>query len=202
MFAAVLFDLDNTLIDRDRAFRALVRASLPFGGEVLDELVALDGGGYGERGALFRRWSELGGGRLDSQQFALAIASHVRPQGDLLRALRMLSDLAPLAIISNGGVAGQMAKWRAAGLDAVVPRDRVWVSEAVGLRKPDPAIFQLACTSLNVAPRDCLYVGDQPRIDIAGAQAAGMSTRLTTSPLRPQCILRLGRSILNVECKS
>lgn len=50
------------------------------------------------------------------------------------------------------------------------------VSEAVGLRKPDPRIFQLALERLNSRPEKSLFVGDNPEADIAGARRAGLRT--------------------------
>ena len=61
----------------------------------------------------------------------------------------------------------------------------------MGIEKPDPAIFQLACAAMNVQPQDCLYVGDQPRIDIEGAAAAGLSTLLASSPLTPEDVSQI-----------
>ena len=42
-------------------------------------------------------------------------------------------------------------------------------------RKPDPAPLLLAARELNVAPAQCVYVGDAPR-DIEAGRAAGMKT--------------------------
>ena len=50
------------------------------------------------------------------------------------------------------------------------------ISEAEGLRKPDPAIFLRAADWLHVEPSQCLFVGDNPVVDILGAHAAGMRT--------------------------
>ena len=44
----------------------------------------------------------------------------------------------------------------------------------VGHAKPDGAIFQLACERLGIAPARALMVGDNPKHDVAGAQAAGI----------------------------
>jgi putative hydrolase of the HAD superfamily len=53
--------------------------------------------------------------------------------------------------------------------------DDVVISAAVGLRKPDPAIWQLACQRLDVAPERCVFVDDlQRNLDVAS------SLRMTT----------------------
>ncbi|MGH9026366.1 MAG: HAD family hydrolase [Acidimicrobiia bacterium] len=47
-------------------------------------------------------------------------------------------------------------------------------SGAVGVTKPDPAIFAIALDALGVAPDRTWYVGDMPAIDVVGARAAGL----------------------------
>jgi putative hydrolase of the HAD superfamily len=48
-------------------------------------------------------------------------------------------------------------------------------SAEVGLHKPDPRIFELACERLGVAPREAAHVGDHYYADIVGASAVGMN---------------------------
>ena len=59
--------------------------------------------------------------------------------------------------------------------------DDVVFSCAVGLRKPDPRIYRLACERLGVEPKDCLFVGDGANDELAGAERVGM---------KAVCILR------------
>lgn len=51
-------------------------------------------------------------------------------------------------------------------------------STVAGVRKPDPAIFSLACRSLGVPPEATLVAGDSPTKDIAPATALGCRTAL------------------------
>jgi HAD superfamily hydrolase (TIGR01509 family) len=62
--------------------------------------------------------------------------------------------------------------------------DDVVLSCAVGLSKPDPRIYELACERLRVGPRDCLFVGDGANDELAGAERVGM---------RAVCVLPPGR---------
>lgn len=50
----------------------------------------------------------------------------------------------------------------------------VIASADVGLRKPDPRIFELACTRLGVEPARSVHVGDHLYADVLGARAAGL----------------------------
>jgi len=47
-------------------------------------------------------------------------------------------------------------------------------SAACGHRKPSPAIFRHASSALGIAPGELAHVGDSPKEDCAGAEAAGM----------------------------
>lgn len=49
-------------------------------------------------------------------------------------------------------------------------------SEAIGIRKPDPAIFNLSCLQLKTSAEHCVFIGDNEIADIQGAQKAGMKT--------------------------
>ena len=64
--------------------------------------------------------------------------------------------------------------------------DDVVLSCAVGLSKPDPRIYRLACERLDVSPEDCLFVGDGANDELAGAERVGM---------RAVCILPPGRDV-------
>ena len=45
---------------------------------------------------------------------------------------------------------------------------------AVGLKKPDPRIYQMATEQLKVKPEDCLYIGDGSSQELTGALKIGM----------------------------
>ena len=49
---------------------------------------------------------------------------------------------------------------------------------SVGMSKPEPRIYELACEGLGVRPQDCLYVGDGGYYELAGAQRVGMDAVL------------------------
>jgi putative hydrolase of the HAD superfamily len=51
-------------------------------------------------------------------------------------------------------------------------------SADVGLHKPDPRIFEVACQHLGVSASEAVHVGDHHYADVAGAMAAGMTAVL------------------------
>jgi putative hydrolase of the HAD superfamily len=54
--------------------------------------------------------------------------------------------------------------------------DAVVVSDALGLRKPHPRIFEAVMARLDVGPGEVLHVGDSLRADVGGAAALGIRT--------------------------
>ena len=44
----------------------------------------------------------------------------------------------------------------------------------VGWRKPAAPIFQACLDRLGARPQECIFVGDNPRWDVAGPRAVGM----------------------------
>ncbi|MGC4903097.1 HAD family hydrolase [Micromonospora echinospora] len=82
-----------------------------------------------------------------------------------------------LALISNA--TSETAEAWAAG--PLARRFDVAVfSCAVGLAKPDPAIYRTAAERLGVAPAECVYVGDGADGELAGAAVVGMTVLRTT----------------------
>jgi len=55
--------------------------------------------------------------------------------------------------------------------------DETVISGDVGLHKPQPEIYELACERLGVEPADCVFVDDL-RENVAGAEAVGMEAIL------------------------
>lgn len=81
-----------------------------------------------------------------------------------------------LGLISNGKTPFQENNFQALGLSEYF--SCVLVSEAVGLRKPQAEIFKMACQQLNVLPEQCIMIGDNEIADIQGAKNIGMQTIL------------------------
>ena len=44
----------------------------------------------------------------------------------------------------------------------------------VGVKKPNPRIYKMACASLGVLPEECIYVGDGDSMELEGAKHVGM----------------------------
>jgi putative hydrolase of the HAD superfamily len=85
-----------------------------------------------------------------------------------------------LAVVSNTPWGSPGHLWREEldrlGIAGMV--DAMFFCCDVGWRKPDERIFQHVFSSLGVGPEECLFVGDDPRWDVAGPQRVGMDAVL------------------------
>lgn len=128
--------------------------------------------------AAFRRLIASDGSPHDAVADALAgryiegANRYMRLFPEVADALTRLRSRFKLGLISNGLVRDQRAKIESAAIADCF--DVIVISEAVALRKPDPAIFDYALERLDTRPARALYAGDNPEHDIAGARAAGM----------------------------
>ncbi|MSO31590.1 MAG: HAD family hydrolase [Ilumatobacteraceae bacterium] len=72
---------------------------------------------------------------------------------------------------------------RASALSAVMNRfDVIVESSKVGVRKPEPRFYELACEMLNVAPTECVFLDDLG-INLKPAAAMGMRTIKVIDPV-------------------
>ena len=200
---AVLFDLDDTLVDARGSWRAGFAEAIT---ELHARSPALQRLGpptaiYDEH---FRRYSEdahraAGFGewqaRFTVEAFGRLVTEHLGPDADLATQLlarylaavpghltlypdaepllEQLGARYPLGLISNGPSELQRPKIEMFALERHF--EVVVVSGELGVRKPDPAIFETALEALGVAPQRAVFIGDNPTDDIAGACASGLS---------------------------
>lgn len=191
---AVLFDLDRTLLDFDRAERlALREALLPLGlrcppstvaayRRINHELWAAYRRGETTQAALarerFRRLlREIGGDPRRASRLGESYLDRLSTRGDRLPGcrpvLRQLRRRYHLAAVTNGIDRVQRSRLVASGIGPFF--DTVVTSESCGFAKPDPRILRVALDELAVVPRHAVYVGDDPATDGAAARAAGVS---------------------------
>lgn len=102
-----------------------------------------------------------------------AIPRHQRLYPDALATLEAVGSRYPLGLVSNGPRGQQRAKVERMGLEGYF--ETVVISGEVGIRKPDPAIFRLALEALAVSAMGSVYVGDDPRHDVIGACDCGLA---------------------------
>ena len=91
---------------------------------------------------------------------------------ELLRALRERGT--KLGIVTNG--LSETHREKIALLQISEYFDAIFLSDEVGMVKPDPLLFAHACHTLGGAPARSAMVGDRYDRDIAGALEAGLYT--------------------------
>jgi putative hydrolase of the HAD superfamily len=101
----------------------------------------------------------------------------LRPYPDVPPVLARLSktDLVR-GIITSGLQVKQADKLLRLGLYGYFTPTAIFISDQIGISKPNPKLYQRACDEVGVRPDETLYVGDHPLQDIDPANALGMIT--------------------------
>jgi len=187
--SAVLFDLDETLFSRSASIRSFVeqqfseRALGRFAGlaTLCERFMELDARGSVPKTTVYRVITEEMGLPCDDEGQALfedyeanAWRHALAFEGMRELLLWLREDGRKIGIVSNGQTHIQLRSFLALNLDRLV--DTYLISETEECRKPDTEIFWRAARRLSVEPKDCIFVGDSPHADMAGARAAGMTT--------------------------
>ena len=94
---------------------------------------------------------------------------------DVLPVLERWSSRMPLVAVTNGN-----ADLRRIGLSHLFAG--VVSAHEMGCAKPDPRVFHAGCELTGCAPADVLHVGDDPRLDVEGARAAGLQAAWLLRP--------------------
>lgn len=201
-FRAVLFDVDDTLLDYATSERTAIHRYLADLGVPADRLAAgaaawhdhqerhfaryltgeLDFTGQRRaRTADMLRWLDqpvpADTDALDAwfDGYRVRYEASLTPfpdAGPTLAALAALPDPPVLAVISNASEPYTRRKLAILGFAGYFVT--VVCTDTAGCAKPDPRIFHHACTAVGVPPADATYVGDRADTDAAAATAAGL----------------------------
>lgn len=191
MIRAVVFDLDNTLMDfmkmKRRAIEEAIPAMVDAGLEIttekanmmIDEI-------YKEKGIEYQKvFDEFLGKvlkKVDYKILSAGIVAYRRArEASLIPYPHVYSTLYSLlkmgikmGILSDAPV--KEAWLRLAYLNFHQIIDTVVTFDDTGVRKPDPKPFKLLLKKLNVEPSEALMVGDWVERDVIGAAKVGMKT--------------------------
>jgi putative hydrolase of the HAD superfamily len=191
MIKAIMFDLDNTLVDFmkmkkascEAAVSAMVDAGLKIDKKramkVLFELYDI----YGiEYNLIFQKLVSRINRRIDYRILAKGINAYRRVQEGFFEPypnvvptlLRLREKGIKLAIVSD---APKLKCWmRLVELRIEDFFDNVVTFDDTGVRKPNKKPFLLALRLLKVKSDEAIFVGDWPERDIKGAKALGIKT--------------------------
>lgn len=117
----------------------------------------------------------LGPVEVDSFMAELWRAYLGTPNTELIDFVAELRPRCRLGILSNSFVGARRHEADLYGFDTLV--DEIVYSHEIGVCKPDPRAFAIACARLEVRAGDCLFVDDFPP-NIEAARAAGLRAHL------------------------
>ncbi len=188
-FRAVIFDLGGVVVGSPLHAIAAYEQEQGIPGGAINRIVAA----RGATGA----WSRLERGELTLEVFYPAFEADCAAHGVRIDA-RELMRRVTAAIVPRPAMLEAIARIRAAGLKTaaltnnwiaedegtrvLAPRFDVFVESAtVGIRKPDPRIYELACQRLAVSPRETVFL-DDIGANLKPARALGMTTIKVEAP--------------------
>jgi putative hydrolase of the HAD superfamily len=191
MIKAVVFDLDNTLLDfmkmKNTAVEAAVSRMIFSGLEIkkeiaIDKIYSIyDSKGY-EYQEVFDQFLIDTIGKIDYKILASGIIAYKKAKESSLMLYKNVNETLltltrmglRLAVISD---APSREAWvRICSVNLEHTFDAVITLHDKGIHKPSPEPFKEAIKSLNVKPEETFMVGDWPERDIIGAKNVGMRT--------------------------
>jgi HAD superfamily hydrolase (TIGR01509 family) len=198
----LIFDLDNTLIDRNQALRLTIEDWLQSQGydasqcqSALDDIMRKDDWGYTDRTEfcswLLQTYATGENKRMSAQQLLdlllQNIVHHFQPNVVVNTTLQKVGRHFRLVLATNGGSIVQRGKLKQVQLQSFFQSDAVFVSGEMGYEKPNPQFFKKIIHDLQLDPQKAIVIGDNPVNDIQAAAACGLLT----------CWVSYGRSLAN-----
>ncbi len=115
------------------------------------------------------------GHRVSGGEVLALLSGDVRP--DMVDALDKVKAAGYRTACLTNNISGEHASAeRSETISAIMARfDAVIESSKVGVRKPEPKFYEIACETLGVQPKDCVFLDDLG-INLKPAAAMGMHT--------------------------
>ncbi len=195
---AVFMDIDDTLfstsefadIARENAVRAMVDSGLTMKPErvktELDEIVSEFSSNYEHHydKLLLRIPRRFYKGLNPAIIVAAGVVAYhdtkftqLKPYEDVVEVLRTLADTnLILGVITAGLTIKQTEKLIRLDLLKYFHPGAIFISEQIGISKPNIKLYQRACSDLNLKPAETMYIGDNPVDDIDPPNQIGMVT--------------------------
>ena len=191
MIKAVIFDLDNTLLDfmkmKDYAVKAAIAGMIEAGLDIdPDESYKTIIGIYEKEGwenqQVFNDFLNKTIGEVNNKYLAAGIVAYRRArEANLLlypnvnhTLVELIKMSVKLAVISDAP--SREAWMRIYYLNLHHHFDVVLTFDDTNARKPSPIPFEMALSQLNIDPKEALMVGDWPERDVVGANNLGIRT--------------------------
>ena len=191
MIKAVVFDLDNTLLDfmkmKSVSINAAVEGMIKCGMQIdktksIKEIFHIyDNKGY-EHQEVFNEFIISKIGKINYKFLAASIVEYKKAKEislglypEVIPTLKKLQTMnLKLGIASDAPSREAWTRLYSVGLDNIF--DRVVTSDETNAFKPSPAPFNLILKYFNILPAESVMVGDWPERDLDGAKNVGMRT--------------------------
>ncbi len=102
---------------------------------------------------------------------------------DVLKLLRKHTEL-KLGVVTSGLSLKQAEKLVRLGVVGLFDPGGIFISDDIGISKPNPKLWLKACAAFGVRPSECIYVGDRPTMDVDPCNRIGMITVLNKRSAR------------------
>jgi putative hydrolase of the HAD superfamily len=137
--------------------------------------------GFDEFCELFEKEAEAAGGTLDAREVMSLLGGELRPA--MVEAVRTCRSRLKTACLTNNFVHDQSGGGpeRDERLQVLDLFDVVVESSKVGVRKPDPRFYEIACELLEITPREAVFLDDLG-VNLKPARALGMRTIKVDDP--------------------
>ena len=127
---------------------------------------------------LFEAEARAAGYKVDARAVMAGLRGEVRPA--MVEAVRRCSKRYKTACLTNNFTRAEaILSVEVAAIYALF--DAVLESRVLGVRKPDPRFYELACETLGVRPDECVFLDDLG-VNLKPARALGMQTIKVTDP--------------------
>ena len=148
---------------------------------------------------VFATESEALGHRIPGSHILALLHGEIRPEMvraiDTVKRLGFLTACLTNNVLSEPKEDSTLDADKRAAIPAILAKfDALIESSKVGVRKPEPSFYEIACSTVGVSPDECVFLDDLG-INLKPAAAMGMTTIKVTGAR--QALDELGR-ILNV----
>jgi putative hydrolase of the HAD superfamily len=185
MIRGIIFDLDQTLINRSATFKRFIDDQFDRFSQKMHPTTQIsywegvsqfDNNGYTKKFELYSKVCEF----LDINITPSELFDDFKDKYGLLLVLfdgisdelKSLKSNYSLGLISTGRSKAQRAKIGRSGLEPSF--DVIKISEEVGIKKPDLRIFEHCVEALCLKAHECAYIGDHPQNDVIASMNLGM----------------------------
>ena len=173
----IVFDLDNTLIDRNNAYWLWLEDSVLPRDIAIDKMTILyyDNWGYTSRyhfyNWLISTYALTNTPKALMEQCAEELHQYLTINDEVLGVLQHLKQSHTLVVGTNGSVKNQMNKLKTSGIIEYI--QHIYVSEAISYKKPNSNFYMHIQKCLNCNAEDMLMIGDHFKQDYQAPKQVG-----------------------------